>query len=63
MASPAHHRFTFDEYVRVEEDSRIKHEFFAGQVFAMSGGTPEHAGVTASVTTASSRSPRSTATR
>jgi len=45
----AHHRFTFDEYLRVEEDSGTKHEFVGGQVFAMSGGTPEHAGLTANI--------------
>ena len=50
MVHAAHHRFTFDEYLRVEEDSGTKHEFVAGQVYAMSGGTPEHAGVTANLT-------------
>ena len=45
----AHHRFTFDEYLRVEDDSGTKHEFLGGQVYAMSGGTPEHAGVTANL--------------
>jgi hypothetical protein len=36
MAQAAHHRFTFDDYLRVEEDSGTKHEFVGGQVFAMS---------------------------
>jgi Uma2 family endonuclease len=49
MVQHAHHRFTFEDYVRLEEDSDIKHEFLDGQVFAMSGGTPDHAGVTANV--------------
>ncbi|HKY34579.1 MAG TPA: Uma2 family endonuclease [Polyangiaceae bacterium] len=49
MVHAAHHRFTFDEYLRMEQDSGTKHEFIAGQVYAMSGGTPEHAGVTANV--------------
>jgi len=49
MAQAAHHRFTFDEYVRIEEESGIKHEFVAGGIFAMAGGTPEHAAVTANV--------------
>ncbi len=49
MAHAAHHRFTFDEYLRVEEDSGTKHEFVSGSVYAMSGGTPEHAGITANV--------------
>jgi Uma2 family endonuclease len=46
----AHHRFTFDEYVRLEEDSDIKHEFLEGRVWAMSGGTPAHAAIAANVT-------------
>jgi len=49
MAQAVHHRFTFEEYVRLEEDSGTKHEFDRGNVFAMSGGTPEHAAITASV--------------
>lgn len=49
MVQRAHHRFTFDEYVRFEEESGLKHEFLDGQVFAMSGGTPEHAAITANV--------------
>ena len=49
MAQATHHRFTFDEYVRLEVDSGVKHEFVAGQVFAMSGGTPERAGITANI--------------
>jgi Uma2 family endonuclease len=50
MVHPVHHRFTFEEYLRVEQDSGIRHEFVGGNVFAMSGGTPEHAGITANIT-------------
>src|SRR5262245_16883203 len=49
MGQAARHRFTFAEYVSIEEDSGIKLEFVDGGVFAMSGGTPEHAGLTANV--------------
>jgi Uma2 family endonuclease len=49
VALPVHHRFTFEEYLLVEEDSGIRHEFVGGNVFAMSGGTPAHAGITANV--------------
>jgi Uma2 family endonuclease len=45
-----HHRLSFEDYLRIEEDSTTKHEFVGGQVFAMPGGTPEHAGVTANIT-------------
>lgn len=49
MAQGNHHRFTFDEYLRLEQDSSVKHEYLSGQVYAMSGGSPEHAGVTANI--------------
>jgi hypothetical protein len=41
MPSAAHRFFSFDEYVRLEEDNRTKHEFLDGLVWAMAGGTPE----------------------
>lgn len=41
-ASPQHHNFTFAEYLTLERDSDIKHEFDAGEIFAMSGGTLRH---------------------
>jgi Uma2 family endonuclease len=50
MAQPSHHRFSFAEYVQLDDDSGIKHEFANGHVYAMSGGTPEHAGITANIT-------------
>jgi Uma2 family endonuclease len=49
MSRPAHHRFSYEEYVRLEGDSGIKHEYLDGSIFAMSGGTPEHAAVTANI--------------
>jgi Uma2 family endonuclease len=47
----AHHFFTFGEYLVLEQDSAIKHEFLAGRVWAMSGGTPEHAAVSMNIGT------------
>lgn len=49
MAHAVHHRFTFAEYVALDEDSRTKHEFLGGQVWAMSGGTPEHAAISMNI--------------
>lgn len=49
MTQAAHHLFTFEEYLRLEEDSLVKHEFFAGQVWAMSGGSPAHARLAANL--------------
>ena len=33
---------TVEEYFRFEESSEIKHEYVAGEVYAMSGGTVRH---------------------
>jgi len=51
LVAPAHHRFTFDDYLRVEEDSVIRHEFLDGRIWAMAGGTPAHARICANVIT------------
>ncbi|HTQ08127.1 MAG TPA: Uma2 family endonuclease [Polyangiaceae bacterium] len=37
------HRYTVADYVQLERDSPIKHEFLDGEIVAMAGGTPEHA--------------------
>jgi Uma2 family endonuclease len=49
MRASAHHRYTWDEYLLLERDSPIKHEFLDGEIFAMAGGTPEHAALGAAV--------------
>lgn len=46
-----HHRFTFEQYLLLEEDSGLKHEFLDGQVWAMAGGTPDHAAIAGNVLT------------
>lgn len=44
MASgPRHHRYTFADYVLLEQDSNVRHEFLDGEIYAMAGGTPDHA--------------------
>lgn len=48
MRAPHRHN-TWDEYLIVEETSGVKHEFFDGCIYAMSGGTVEHAQLAASV--------------
>lgn len=40
---------TYAEYVRLEAESDTKHEWLRGEVFAMAGGTPEHAALAMSV--------------
>jgi Uma2 family endonuclease len=49
VVQSSHPRFGFGDYVELEETSTVKHEYLGGQVYAMAGGTPEHAGVTANV--------------
>ena len=44
------HYFSFVEYLELEEVARVRHEFYAGEIYAMAGGTPEHAAMTAAIT-------------
>ncbi|MFO0549267.1 MAG: Uma2 family endonuclease [Polyangiaceae bacterium] len=48
-ARSPHHLLTYAEYLTLERDSGTKHEWCAGQVYAMAGGTPEHARLSARV--------------
>lgn len=43
------HRYTYQEYVWLEQESTTRHEFLDGEIFAMAGGTPEHAAMAAEV--------------
>jgi Uma2 family endonuclease len=36
-----HHRFA--DYLALEESSNVRHEYFRGEIYAMAGGTPDHA--------------------
>jgi Uma2 family endonuclease len=50
MVAPAHRiRYTYAEYLALEASSNVKHEFLDGQIYAMAGGTPEHAALAAAV--------------
>jgi Uma2 family endonuclease len=48
----AHHDFTFEEYLAYERDSETKHEFDAGEILAMAGGTARHSALAANVVAA-----------
>ena len=39
----------YAEYLALEASSNVKHEFLGGQIYAMVGGTPEHAALAAAV--------------
>lgn len=41
-AVPAPKFISIEEYLLMEEDSEIKHEYYRGEVFAMAGGTIAH---------------------
>lgn len=48
MVAPARlHRYTYADYVLLEEHSQVRHEFLDGEIYAMPGGTPEHAALAA----------------
>jgi Uma2 family endonuclease len=44
------HRYTFTDYLEIEEVARVRHEFYDGEIYAMAGGTPEHAAIAAAIT-------------
>lgn len=47
--APRLHRYTFQEYLALEASSTVRHEFFAGEIYAMAGGTPQHAALAMAV--------------
>lgn len=40
---------TFDDYLRIEEESNVRHEFLDGQVWAMAGGSPRHSAMNVNI--------------
>jgi Uma2 family endonuclease len=46
-AHPTH--YTLDEYLSFEASSNVKHEYLDGKIYAMAGGSPEHAALAAAV--------------
>ena len=43
------HRYSFQEYLALEELSTVKHEFFDGEIYAMAGGSVVHAALSAAM--------------
>jgi Uma2 family endonuclease len=51
MSPPApRHRYTFAEYLELEEMAGVRHEYYDGEIYAMAGGTPEHAAMAGAIT-------------
>lgn len=36
------HRYTYEDYLAYERDSKMKHEFVDGEIYAMAGGSARH---------------------
>ncbi len=52
MSTPAHRpRYSYREYLLLEAVSNTKHEFLQGDIYAIAGGTPEHAAIAVNVST------------
>lgn len=49
VASRSKRSYTLADYLAVEEMSAVRHEYLDGEIFAMAGGTPEHAALAAAV--------------
>src|SRR5215213_2962275 len=50
--SQSHHDYTFADYLALERDSEIKHEFDAGEILAMPSGTARHSALAVNVVVA-----------
>jgi Uma2 family endonuclease len=46
-ARHVHHSYT--DYLALEEESSTRHEYLDGEIYAMAGGTPDHAALAAAV--------------
>lgn len=50
MSSPARRlHYTYAEYLVLEEQSSVRHEYLDGEIYAMAGGSPDHAALAAQV--------------
>lgn len=45
----SHHDYSFAEYLALERDSDIKHEFDTGEILSMAGGTARHSALAVNV--------------
>lgn len=47
--------YTYEQYLEIERRSDVRHEYLGGEIYAMAGGTPEHALLMAQVSALLSR--------
>ena len=50
VSTLARRRYSYSDYLAVEAASDIRHEFLDGEIFAMAGGSPEHAALAGALT-------------
>lgn len=50
MSLAPDHRYSLQEYLDLEADALVRHEYYQGKIYAMAGGTPEHAAMSAVIT-------------
>ena len=50
VSYPKEKVYTEDEYLTLEREAEYKHEYLAGRIYAMSGGSPEHSSITVNIT-------------
>ena len=55
MAALPKRKYTLEEYLELDKNSEEKREYFNGEVFAMSGGSPDHARICGNVYSAIQR--------
>jgi Uma2 family endonuclease len=48
----ARHHYTYQQYLAYEADSALKHEFEAGEIVAMAGGSPRHSALASRISAA-----------
>lgn len=41
--------YSYEEYLALEEESTVRHEYLDGEIYAMAGGSPDHAALAATV--------------
>ncbi len=46
------YRYTYDEYLALERDSEMKHEFADGEIYAMAGGSLRHSALASRISAA-----------
>jgi len=49
LSARPRHRYTYAQYAALERESSTKHEFFDGEIYAMAGGSEDHAALAVSV--------------